>query len=129
MAEKKGIPNLKCWHFEVSEDIITKFKSQGLYIIRIKYWNAGGFGNPPSLIPALWNIGILLHKQAIVGIIPYFRPSWLWMNLKLLFTKTHVREHQDISEIDGNMLNLFVALRKKTPLTVAICLKNAAPAH
>ena len=28
-------------------------------------WNAGGSGNPPSPIPALWNIGILLHKQAI----------------------------------------------------------------
>ena len=56
---KKGIPTLKCWHFEVSEDIITKFKSQGLYIIRIKYWNASGSGSrsPPSLIPALWNIG------------------------------------------------------------------------
>ena len=24
----------------------------------------GGSGNPASLIPALWNIGILLHKQA-----------------------------------------------------------------
>ena len=35
----------------VSEDIITKFKSQGLHIIRIKYWNAGGSGNPPSLFP------------------------------------------------------------------------------
>ena len=29
-----------------------------------KYLNAGGSGNPPSLIPALWNIDILLHKQA-----------------------------------------------------------------
>ena len=54
----------KSWHFEASEDIITKFKSQALHVIRIKYWKAGGNGNPPSLIPALWNIGILLHKQA-----------------------------------------------------------------
>ena len=61
---KKGIPNLKSWHFEVSEDIITKFKSQGLYIIRIKYWNASGSGPPPSLIPTLWNIGILHCNQA-----------------------------------------------------------------
>ena len=30
----------------------------------IKYSKAIGSGNPPSLIPALWNIGILLHKQA-----------------------------------------------------------------
>ena len=26
---KKGISTLKSWHFEASEDIITKFKSQG----------------------------------------------------------------------------------------------------
>ena len=32
--------------------------------LRIKYWKAGGSGNPQSLIPVLWNIGILLHKQA-----------------------------------------------------------------
>ena len=51
-------------HFEASEGIITKFKSQGLFTIRIKFWNASGSGFPPSLIPALWNIGILLHKQA-----------------------------------------------------------------
>ena len=43
---------------------MTKFKSQALHIIRIKYWNACGSGNPYSLIPTLWNIGILLHKQA-----------------------------------------------------------------
>ena len=54
----------KSWHFEASEAIMTKFKSQALHVIRIKYWKAGGTGNPPSLIPALWNIGILLHKQA-----------------------------------------------------------------
>ena len=34
---KKGISTLKSWHFEASEDIITKFKSQGLYTIKIKY--------------------------------------------------------------------------------------------
>ena len=28
------------------------------------YCNSSGSGNSPSLIPALWNIGILLHKQA-----------------------------------------------------------------
>ena len=61
---KTSIPTLKCWHFEASVDIMTKFKSQGLYIIRIKYWNASGSGSAPSLIPAHWNIGILLHKQA-----------------------------------------------------------------
>ena len=51
-------------HIKASEGIITKSKSQGLYIIRIKYWNASGSGFTPSLIPAHWNIGILLHKQA-----------------------------------------------------------------
>ena len=59
-----GIPTLKCWHFEASEDIMTKFKSQGLHIIRIKYCNASGSGFPPSLNPTLWNIGILQYKQA-----------------------------------------------------------------
>ena len=28
---------------------MTKFQSQGLHIIKIKYWKAGGSGNPPSL--------------------------------------------------------------------------------
>ena len=51
-------------HFEASEDIITKFNSQGLYIMKIKYWNSSGNGFPPSLIPALRNIGILRHKKA-----------------------------------------------------------------
>ena len=55
---------LKSWYLEASEDIITKFKSQGLYTIKIKYWNASGSGFPPSLIPALQNIGILHHKKA-----------------------------------------------------------------
>ena len=56
---------LKTSKFKVSEDIMTKFKSQGLYIIRIKYWNASRSGFPPSLIPASGgNIGILHYKQA-----------------------------------------------------------------
>ena len=52
-----------------SEDIITKFKSHGLYTIKIKYWNASGCGFPPSLIPALQNIGILHHKKAELRIL------------------------------------------------------------
>ena len=43
--------------------MITKLKSQGLYTVKIKYWNASGSGFPPSLIPALQNIGILHHKK------------------------------------------------------------------
>ena len=55
---------LKSWHFEASEDIITKFKSQSLYAIEIKFWNASGSDFPPSLINVLRNIGILHHKKA-----------------------------------------------------------------
>ena len=61
MAENS---TLKSWHFEASEDIITKFKLQGLYTIKMKHWNAIGSGFPPFLNPTLWNIGILLYKQA-----------------------------------------------------------------
>ena len=65
MAEKWASQlALKSWHFEASEDIMTKFKSQGLHNKTIKYWNASGSGSTPSFIPAHWNIGILLHKQA-----------------------------------------------------------------
>ena len=63
----------KSSHFAASEDTMTKFKSQGLHIIRIKYWNACGSGSPPSFIPTLWNIGILLHKKATLG--KHFRPE------------------------------------------------------
>ena len=63
----------KSWHFPASEDIMTKFKSQGLHIIRIHFWNACGSGSPPSLIPTLWNIGILLHWKATLG--KRFRPE------------------------------------------------------
>ena len=59
-----GIQTLRTYHFEASEDIMTKFKSQALRVIRIKYWKACGSGNPSSFISALWNIGILFHKQA-----------------------------------------------------------------
>ena len=44
---------------------LTKFKSQALHIIRIKYWKARGSGNPPFLIPALWKIAILGLKMKI----------------------------------------------------------------
>ena len=79
-----GIPNLRTCHFEASENIITKFKSQGLHIIRIKYWKASGSGNPSSLIPALWNIGILLHKQATLG--KHFEPECISHDCFLKFS-------------------------------------------
>ena len=61
---KTGIPTLRTCHFEASEEIMTKHKSQALHITRIKYWKASGSGNSPSINHALWNIGILLHKQS-----------------------------------------------------------------
>ena len=57
--------SLKCWHFEASEDIMTKFKSQGLHIIRIKSWNDSGSGFPPSLFPALQKFAILGLKTGL----------------------------------------------------------------
>ena len=50
--------------FCCSEIIITKFKSQFLYTIKIKYLYASGSGFPPSLIPALRNISIFHYKKA-----------------------------------------------------------------
>ena len=66
---KLNTSNFKVWHFVASEDIITEFKSQVLYTIKIKYWNAVGSGFPPSLIPALQNIGISHHKKAELRIL------------------------------------------------------------
>ena len=43
---------------------MTKFESQALHVIKIKFSKTGGSGNTPSFIHALWNIGILHHKQA-----------------------------------------------------------------
>ena len=48
---------------------MTKFESQDLYIIKIKYWSTSGSGFPPSLMPALQNIGILHHKKAELSIL------------------------------------------------------------
>ena len=93
-AEKKGIPTLKCWHFKASEDVITKLKSQGLYITLIKYWNASGSGFPTSLIPTFWNIDILYHKQATR--IKHFCPKCiLWGFVPI-----------DSRFIQGNLLHL-----------------------
>ena len=43
-----SIPTFRACHFEASEEIMTNLKSQGLHIIRIKYWNASWSG--PSLL-------------------------------------------------------------------------------
>ena len=55
---------IRTCHFEASEDIMTKLKSQALHTTKIKYGKVNGSGNPNSLNHVLWNIGILLHKQA-----------------------------------------------------------------
>ena len=60
---KNGHSNFKTWYFEAREDIITKFKSQALDIIRIKYWKACVSGNPPFLLTALRKIAILGLKM------------------------------------------------------------------
>ena len=44
---------------------MIKFKSQAPHIIRIKYWNDSGSGNPPSFIPTLQNIAILGLKTKL----------------------------------------------------------------
>ena len=49
---------------------MAKFRSQALNIIKIKYCNAGGSGNPPSLIPTLQKISILGLKTGL----------WQWHN-------------------------------------------------
>ena len=78
----------KSWHFEVSEDIMI-FRSQGLHIIRIKYWNASGCGSPTSLIPAhCSNIGILHYKQAKLR--KYMQHSvWTLLSYSFLVWNTH----------------------------------------
>ena len=92
----------KCQHFKVGMPIfqpfyvmklktsnfkVLAFCSQWRYhdqiqitsfhIIRIKYWNASRSGSPPTLIPALYNIGILLHKQATLG--KHFWPECIFV--------------------------------------------------
>ena len=61
---KKGHFNFKVLAFWSQWRYYSKFKSQGLYTIKIKYWNANGSGFNPSLIPTLQNIGNLHHKKA-----------------------------------------------------------------
>ena len=44
---------------------MTKFKSQALHYIRIKFWKTSGSGNPPSLISALQKIAFLVLKTKV----------------------------------------------------------------
>ena len=56
-----GIPTLRACHFEASENIVTKFKSQVPHVKRTKYQNAATY------------IGILPHKQTTLG--EHFEPE------------------------------------------------------
>ena len=67
------------FHFKVAE----KRASQALHTTRIKYVKASGNVNPPSLNHALWNIGILLHKQATRA--KHFDPECRYAKIILKF--------------------------------------------
>ena len=68
--KKKGYFNFKVfafwsqWRYHYQIQITRQ-----LYTIKINYWNASGSGFPPSLFPALRNIGILHHKKAELRIL------------------------------------------------------------
>ena len=49
--------SLKSWHFEASEDIMTRLKSQDLHIIGIKHGKASGSGPLPLsiLLSGTWH--------------------------------------------------------------------------
>ena len=74
---------------QVKVHIMNKFKSQALHITGIKYWKASWSGNPPFINHALWNIGILLHKQTIRA--KHFGPEcmfWIlltWLSYHSIF--------------------------------------------
>ena len=49
------IPTSKTCYFETS---ITKFKSQALNVIKIKYWKVSGSSNPPALLRKIAFLGL-----------------------------------------------------------------------
>ena len=88
-----GIPNLRTCHFEASEDIMTKFKSQALHTTRIKYWKASGSGNPPSFIPALQKIAILGLKTKF-SILFCTQLYFMCIDLHIYFLSYHKFYHK-----------------------------------
>ena len=67
------IPTLRTCHFEASEYIMTKFKTQALHTTRIQYRKTSRNGNSPSLILALLKIAIYIGtKYEIFFTIQYF---------------------------------------------------------
>ena len=61
---KNGHSNFKVLAFWSQWRYHDQIQITRSHIIRIKYWNAGGSGFPPSLNPTLWSISILHYKQA-----------------------------------------------------------------
>ena len=93
------IPTLKTCCFEASEDIITKFKSQALHILKIKYWKASGSGNPPFFISAL-------RKIAISGIKTKFY-VFFGTRLYLLQKETSVFSNNNFTQVCWFFLKNF----------------------
>ena len=101
-----------------SQDIMTKFTSQALHIIRIKSWKANGSDPPLSFIPAFWNIGNLLHKQATrVHVFPFllilttqFFPNSLAMNIVLMVWLFIKDQLHDVISNEENLLNRIKSL-------------------
>ena len=58
------LKTLKSWHFEASEDVMTKFKSQALHIIQNQILKCWWEWQPSLLHFILWKIDILFQKQA-----------------------------------------------------------------
>ena len=79
----------KVLDFEGRQDIMTKFKSQALYIIRIKYWKDSGSSNSPSLIPALRKITILGLKT-IFSILFCTRLYKIWKSYLFSTATVHI---------------------------------------
>ena len=101
----------------------SNFKSQGLHIIRIKFWNASGSGSPPSLIPALCNIGILLHKQAKYVPLEIYVYSTLFLTQKssIIFRWSSWTEVSGVRQARTQSTMVF----QKRPATSQYCLSNS----
>ena len=86
---------------------MTKFKSQGLHTIRIKYWNAIGSGST-SFILAHWNIGILHYKQAKLPKDMQHSVSDLTNSHFLFDNSDEISLFQPLNHQKGNLKALFL---------------------
>ena len=74
----------KSWHFEASEGIMTKFTSQALHVIRIKYQKVCGSGNPSTFIPATRTKHFDAKFTPYVNKAKISQPEWLYLAIKFL---------------------------------------------